>query len=73
MIMASNIEATKAALEVAQANDRLWLLKKASRQIATINLGGFCRQVGASEDELGNLLLDRAAQDGLRPESDLIS
>jgi hypothetical protein len=72
MTMGSNIEATKAALEVAQPADRLWLLKQASKRIVTINLGGFCRQVGASEDELGKLLLDRAAQDGLRPESDLI-
>ncbi len=56
----NNIEATRAALEVTQPQDRVWLLNLASRRVSTIGLGSFCAQVGANTDELGQLLLHRA-------------
>lgn len=66
-------DAVKAALAACRSEkDRLWFLKKASKRYATHNLGVFCRKVGASSDDLGKLLLDRSAQDGMRPESELI-
>ena len=69
----NNTEATRAALAVCQPHDRLWLLAKASHRYGTFGLGTFCRDVGATEQELEALLLDRAARKGLRPASEIIA
>ena len=69
----NNIEAARTALAMCQPQDRLWLLAKASRRYDPFGLGTFCREVGASEQELGALLLDRVARAGLRPASEIIT
>lgn len=56
----NNVESTIFALKVTRPSDRIWLLEKASKRVSTINLGSFCAKVGASPEELGQLLLNRA-------------
>ena len=62
-VMDKNELATIEALKVTRPDDRLWLLKKASSCISPVNLGTFCAKVGATEEELGKLLLDKFQQE----------
>jgi hypothetical protein len=69
-----DIKTAKEILAVTHKENRLWVLKKLLQSINTerLCLYGYCNKIGATADELGKLLLDRAAQRGMRPESDLI-
>jgi len=70
----SNIGATAYALEqIGDSPDiRLFLLKRATHRYGTTTLATFCREVGASVEELATLLRHRAAKAGLLPPEHLI-
>jgi hypothetical protein len=68
------MKAVGAAYAAAVPEHRLWVLAQGADNlgIATIDLGGFIQTMGGTDEELGRLLLHRAAKQGLRPESEII-
>ncbi len=73
-IMEKLMKAVGAAYAAAVPEHRLWVLAQGADNlgIATIDLGGFIQTMGGTDEELGRLLLHRAAKQGLRPESEII-
>jgi len=72
--MNRNTKAVATAYAAAIPEHRLWVLAQGADNlgIATIDLGRFVQKVGGTDEELGRLLLHRAAKKGLRPESEII-
>ena len=71
------IEAIRAALDAAHiGSHRLAILAVAAERSGVLPdpfaLGKWCKEVGATADELGCLLLHRAALKGIREKGDLI-
>jgi len=65
--------ALQVALEVGGAQNRLWLLKLASKRVSTVGLGCWAAKLGLGIDDLRTLIKDRAAQKGLLSCAYLIS
>ena len=70
----NNAKAIATAYAAAVPEHRLWVLAQGADNlgVATIDLGSFVHLTGGTDEELGRLLLHRAAKKGLRPESEII-
>ena len=70
----NRITAVAVAYAAAIPEHRLWVLAQGADNlgIATVDIGSFVDQMGGTSEELGRLLLHRAAKKGLRPESEII-
>ncbi len=51
---------------------RVEFLAEGGQHVPSEHLGAYCRDLDASPDELGKLLLDRAARKGTRPKEEII-